>query len=143
MEDKEIELLTLTDEEGNEHELVIVDSVVANGTEYLAPAKSYTIGAWTTETITFTLDKVTEGVLSLGYDAVGSGSGAQQALFFDCVKIETVSDAEMAKTKLAEAIAAAQATVDAKAGVGEGIFLIPTTALDTYAAYGLGCLRRR
>ena len=36
MEDKEIELLTLTDEEGNEHELVIVDSLVANGTEYLA-----------------------------------------------------------------------------------------------------------
>ena len=36
MEDKEIEFLTLTDEEGNEHELVIVDSVVANGTEYLA-----------------------------------------------------------------------------------------------------------
>ncbi|MBQ2900045.1 MAG: DUF1292 domain-containing protein [Oscillospiraceae bacterium] len=36
MEDKEIELLTLTDEEGNEHELVIVDSLVVNGTEYLA-----------------------------------------------------------------------------------------------------------
>lgn len=112
----------------------LIGFIAEDGTEYLAPAKSYTIGAWTTETITFTLDKVTEGVLSLGYDAVGSGSGAQQALFFDCVKIETVSDAEMAKTKLAEAIAAAQATVDAKAGVGEGIFLIPTAAYDTYAA---------
>jgi len=112
----------------------LIGFIAEDGTEYLAPAKSYTIGAWTTEVVTFTLDKVTDGVLSLGYDATNAGSGAQQALFFDCVKIETVSDAEMAKIKLAEAIAAAQATVDAKAGVGEGIFLIPTTALDTYAA---------
>lgn len=112
----------------------LIGFIAEDGTEYLAPAKSYTIGAWTTEVVTFTLDKVTDGVLSLGYDATNAGSGAQQALFFDCVKIETVSDAEMAKTKLAEAIAAAQATVDAKVGVGEGIFLIPTTALDTYAA---------
>ncbi len=36
MEDKELEFLALTDEEGNEHELVIMDSVVVNGTEYLA-----------------------------------------------------------------------------------------------------------
>lgn len=112
----------------------LIGFIAEDGTEYLAPAKSYTIGAWTTEVVTFTLDKVTDGVLSLGYDATNAGSGAQQALFFDCVKIETVSDAEMAKTKLAEAIAAAQATVDAKVGVGEGVFLIPTTALDTYAA---------
>ena len=112
----------------------LIGFIAEDGTEYLAPAKSYTKGAWTTETITFTLDKVTEGVLSLGYDAVGSGSGSQQGLFFDCVKIETVSDVDLAKAELAKAIAAAQTTVDAKAGVGEGIFLIPTTALDTYAA---------
>ena len=36
MEEKEREFLTLTDEEGNQHELEIVDSIVVNGTEYLA-----------------------------------------------------------------------------------------------------------
>ena len=36
MEDKEYEILTLTDEEGNEHELLIVDSMTVNGIEYLA-----------------------------------------------------------------------------------------------------------
>jgi uncharacterized protein YrzB (UPF0473 family) len=36
MEDKECEIITLTDEEGNEHELLIVDKIVVNETEYLA-----------------------------------------------------------------------------------------------------------
>ena len=42
-------------------------------------------------------------------------------------------DAEIAKADFAAVIAAAQATVDAKAGVGEGLFLIPAAAFDTYA----------
>ena len=36
MEEKDCEFLTLTDEEGNEHELLIIDKIVVNGTEYLA-----------------------------------------------------------------------------------------------------------
>lgn len=112
----------------------LIGFIANDGTEYLAPAKSYTKGAWTTEVITFTLDEITEGVLSLGYDATNAGSGSQQALFFDCVKIESVSDVDLVKADLAAAIAAAQATVDAKANVGEGLFQIPTAALDTYAA---------
>ena len=36
MEDKECEMLTLTDEEGKEHELLIVDKIVVGETEYLA-----------------------------------------------------------------------------------------------------------
>lgn len=36
MNDNEREFLTLTDEEGNQHELEIVDKIVVNGTEYLA-----------------------------------------------------------------------------------------------------------
>ncbi len=112
----------------------LIGFIADNGTEYLAPAKAYASDAWTTEVITFSLNEVTNGVLTLGYTSSGDGGGANQHLFFDCVKIETVSDAEMAKTKLAEAIAAAQATVDAKTGVGDGVFMIPTAAYDTYAA---------
>ena len=36
MNENDREFLTLTDEEGNEHELEIVDKIVVNGTEYLA-----------------------------------------------------------------------------------------------------------
>ena len=36
MQDKECEMLTLTDEEGKEHELLIVDKIVVGETEYLA-----------------------------------------------------------------------------------------------------------
>lgn len=42
--------------------------------------------------------------------------------------------AEVAKADLVAAVAAAQATVDAKIGVGDGVFLIPTADFDTYAA---------
>ncbi|MBQ2293564.1 MAG: hypothetical protein II245_07830, partial [Bacteroidaceae bacterium] len=112
----------------------LIGFIAKDGTEYLAPAKAYTSNTWTSEVITFTLNEVTDGILTLGYTSPGGGGGANQHLFFDCVKIETASGAELAKLELAKAIAAAQATVDAKAGVGEGIFLIPTTALDTYAA---------
>ena len=36
MQDKECEMLTLTNEEGKEHELLIVDKIVVGETEYLA-----------------------------------------------------------------------------------------------------------
>lgn len=112
----------------------LIGFIAKDGTEYLAPAKAYTSNTWTSEVITFTLNEVTDGVLTLGYTSPGGGGGANQHLFFDCVKIETVSDVDLAKAELAKAIAAAQTTVDAKAGVGDGLFMIPTAAYDTYAA---------
>ena len=112
----------------------LIGFIADNGTEYLASAKAYPVNTWTTETITFTLDELTNGVLSLGYVSPGNGSGSNPHLFFDCVKIETVSDVDLAKAELAKAIAAAQTTVDAKAGVGDGVFMIPTAAYDTYVA---------
>ena len=112
----------------------LIGFIADNGTEYLAPAKAYTSNTWTSEVITFTLNEITDGILTLGYTSPGGGGGANQHLFFDCVKIETVSDVDLAKAELAKAIAAAQTTVDAKAGVGDGLFMIPTAAYDTYAA---------
>lgn len=112
----------------------LIGFIADNGTEYLAPAKAYPVNTWTNEVITFTLAEETTGVLSLGYDAPGAGSGANQHLFFDCVKIETVSPEFAAANVLAEAINAANATVLAKANVGEALFQKPVAALDAYAA---------
>lgn len=109
----------------------LIGFIAENGTEYLAPAKNYTQGAWTYEIVTFTLDEETNGVLSLGYDATNAGSGAQQALFFDCVKF--VADSYVPVANLKTAINVAEATVNA-ANVGEGIFQVPVSALETYNA---------
>lgn len=112
----------------------LIGFIAENGTEYLAKTVSYASDEWTNEVITFTLDEVTNGVFSIGYTAPNAGGVSNHHLFVDCVKIETVSDVDLAKAELAKAIAAAQATVDAKANVGDGLFMIPTAAYDTYAA---------
>lgn len=111
----------------------LIGFIAENGTEYLAPAKVYTQGAWTYEIVTFTLDEETNGVLSLGYTATNAGSGAQQALFFDCVKF--VADSYIPVAALKTAISAAEANANAKfANVGEALFQIPTSAYETYVA---------
>ena len=112
----------------------LVGFIADDGTEYLADAKSYASDKWSTITVSFTLKQQTNGVISLGYDAPGSGSGANQHLFYDRVEIKAISDAELAKVELAQVIADANAVVEAKAGVGEGLFLIPNAAYDIYVA---------
>jgi len=109
----------------------LIGFIAENGTEYLAPAKNYTQGAWTYEIVTFTLDEETNGVLSLGYDATNSGSGAQQALFIDGVQF--VADSYIPVANLKTAISAAQATVNSTS-VGEAFLQVPVSALDTYNA---------
>lgn len=112
----------------------LIGFIADNGTEYLAPAKAYAVNAWTVETITFTLTETTTGKLSLGYDAPNSGSGANQHLFFDKVEIMAVTETDLARADLDAVIATAQATVDAKAGVGAGLFMYSEEAYNTYAA---------
>lgn len=109
----------------------LIGFIAENGTEYLASAKNYTQGAWTYEIVTFTLDAETSGVLSLGYDATNAGSGAQQALFFDCVKF--VADSYIPVANLKTAISAAEAKANA-ASVGEALFQTTVAAYDTYVA---------
>lgn len=112
----------------------LIGFIADNGTEYLAPAKAYAVNAWTVETITFTLTETTTGKLSLGYDAPNSGSGANQHLFFDKVEIMAVTETDLARADLDAVIATAQATVDAKAGVGAGLFMYSEEVYNTYAA---------
>ncbi len=113
----------------------LIGFIADNGTEYLASAKAYAVDAWTVETVTFTLTEATTGKLSLGYTAPGSGSGANQHLFFDKVEIlyEDLS-ADDVRGVLNAALTTAQATVDAKANVGAGLFMYSEEAYNTYAA---------
>ena len=112
----------------------LIGFIADNGTEYLAPAKAYAVNTWTVENIKFTLTETTTGKLSLGYAAPGSGSGANQHLFFDKVEIMVVTEADLARIDLNAALVSAQATVSAKVGVGTGVFMYSEEAYNTYAA---------
>ncbi|MBQ2435435.1 MAG: hypothetical protein II269_04825, partial [Bacteroidaceae bacterium] len=112
----------------------LIGFIADNGTEYLAPAKAYAVDTWTVENIKFTLAETTTGKLSLGYAAPNAGSGGNQHLFFDKVEIMAVTETDLARIDLNAALVTAQATVDAKAGVGAGIFMYSEEVYNTYAA---------
>ena len=113
----------------------LIGFIADNGAEYLAAAKAYPVGTWTVENIKFTLTEATTGKLTLGYTSAGSGSAANQHLFFDKVEIlyEDLS-ADDVRGVLNAALVSAQATVDAKVGVGAGVFMYSEEAYNTYAA---------
>lgn len=112
----------------------LIGFIADNGTEYLAAAKAYPVDTWTVENIKFTLTETTTGKLSLGYVAPNTGSGGNQHLFFDKVEIMAVTETDLARIDLNAALVTAQATVDAKAGVGAGLFMYSEEAYNTYAA---------
>ncbi|MBQ8968432.1 MAG: hypothetical protein IJ064_01680 [Bacteroidaceae bacterium] len=112
----------------------LIGFIAEDGTEYLAPAKAYPVDTWTNEVITFSLNEKTTGYLTLGYQGQDVGSGSAQHLFIDAIKIETATNAEVVRAELIAALAAPTATVEAHAGVGTGLFMIPEAAYDTFAA---------
>lgn len=112
----------------------LIGFIADNGTEYLAAAKTYPVDTWTVENIKFTLTETTTGKLTLGYISAGSGSGANQHLFFDKVEVLAVTETDLARVDLNAALVTAQAVVDAKAGVGAGLFMYSEEAYNTYAA---------
>lgn len=110
----------------------LIGFIAGDGTEYLAPAKAYPVGQWTDEVITFTLSEPTTGLISLGYQGQNVGSGSAQHLFIDRVDIKSVTDVDIVRAELEQAIAVANATIEARKGVGEGLFAIPESALEAY-----------
>lgn len=112
----------------------LIGFIADNGTEYLAPKKAYPVNTWTVETITFTLEDATSGKLSLGYTAPNSGTSANLHLFIDKVEILAVTETDLARADLKAALVSAQATVDAKANVGAGLFMYSEEVYNAYAA---------
>lgn len=117
----------------------------AEGTEYLAEAKAYPVNAWTYETITFDLDELTDGQITLGYDGQNVGSAAAQHLFFDKMDIQSFATDEerdayiatlpllAAKATLYNSAAVAAAMHSKNTNVGEGLFQTPESAAEPLA----------
>lgn len=110
----------------------LIGFIAEDDTEYLAKTTKYPVGEWTTETVSFTLDKKTFGKLSLGLQN-GSGSGAAPHLFIDCISIKTIAPTVALHKELADLLVDAQATVEAKANVGDELFQKPEAAFDAFA----------
>lgn len=104
--------------------------VAEGGVEYLAGAKAYPIGEWTTEEISFTLDKETNGEISLGYASKNVGSSNAQHLFVHDVVIESITAADVSRQDLKKELDIANALLENTDKVGEGLFLAPQSAWD-------------
>lgn len=57
--------------------------IAEDGTEFLAETLKFPVGSWQNETIKFRLEEETSGVISIGYQASGAGSGSMPHLFID------------------------------------------------------------
>ncbi len=73
--------------------------VTDGGTSYYGSTTSFTVGSWTTETVTFTLTAETSGTFSVGYVDGGNKSDTSPRLFISGVKLEkyTYTDEALAK----------------------------------------------
>ncbi len=57
--------------------------IADSGEEYLAETKTFPVGKWTNETIKFSLDDETPGLITIGYVAANAGSASMPHLFID------------------------------------------------------------
>lgn len=111
----------------------LIGFVTEDGTEYLTAAKVYEAGAWTTEIINFTLDKTTNGYFTLGYTSPNSGSSANQHLFIDEIKVETVPDEDLLRVKLETLINDANTALEDDDNVGTNLFQTSEEAYNAFA----------
>lgn len=78
----------------------LIGFIESSGTEHLATATTYSVGTWTYEFVTFTLEQETTGNISLGYAAANAGSGAMPHLFVSAISLfEGEVDAEAYETE--------------------------------------------
>ena len=84
---------------------------------------------WSTLSVPFTLDAATKPSIVITLNAAGQ---RRSDFFLDNVRLVKVSEAELALMALNAALEPANATVAAKANVGDDLFQIPTAAFDTY-----------
>jgi hypothetical protein len=85
---------------------------------------------WEYRYVAFESDGETPVAITLGGEAAASH---QWMSFTQPTLLTTADNAGVAKEELKAAIDAANATIEARTGVGEGLFLIPQTAVDAYS----------
>ncbi|MCR5819904.1 MAG: hypothetical protein K6F94_02995 [Bacteroidaceae bacterium] len=84
--------------------------ISADGDEYLATTTSFPVGEWKEETIRFTLDEETAGVISIGYTAANAGSGSMPHLWIDefLLKFSGVTEIKPSLIALQSAVRSAE-----------------------------------
>ncbi len=114
-------------------------------TSYYADNKTYEVGVWTRENVTFQVEAAADGVISLGYKATNAGNASQQHLFYDGVFMKVFETAEARNAYIKEladadaADAAANNLIVARKNalaaletlsVGEGLFQYSQEAIN-------------
>ena len=84
--------------------------ISADGDEYLAQTTSFPVGEWKEETIRFTLEEETAGVISIGYQAANAGSGSMPHLWIDefLLKFSGVTEIKPSLIALQSAVRSAE-----------------------------------
>ena len=107
----------------------------SEGEEYLADAKSYPVGEWTEEVVSFAIEEETEGNVSVGLVSQNVGNAASMHLFIDKVTITPVSEKDAAIMELDAAIAEANDQIEAsRPNIGEELFFVSQEAIDALQA---------
>ena len=87
----------------------LIGFIANDSTEYVAEASAYTVGAWTNEVVTFSVEEETTGKFSLGLTQTNVGSGSAPHLFIGALTLEYKSLLDGAIEALEAEIAAAEA----------------------------------
>ena len=94
---------------------------------YYGSTKSFAIGKWKTEVVSFELEETTNGKISVGYKSPNYGSGSCPMLFVDNVKLEAITKVDKAKAELKSLIA--EFTVP-EYNVGDDAFQYPKSGIQ-------------
>lgn len=106
--------------------------VPASGTSVKSTVKSYSVGKWTLDKITFTLTKTTTGQIRFGMKATEGGSVNSAKLVVDYVQL-VGEDMAVDKTELLATIATANSLYADGSGVGAQELLAAITAAQAVA----------
>lgn len=106
--------------------------VPASGTSVKSTVKSYSVGKWTLDKITFTLTKTTTGQIRFGMKATEGGSANSAKLVVDYVQL-VGEDMAVDKTELLATIATANSLYADGSGVGAQELLAAITAAQAVA----------
>ena len=87
----------------------LIGFIDGNGGEHFGTTKSFPVGEWATESVTFTLTSSATGKFSLGVTAQNVGSSSAQHLFLDNLKLTWTDPLSGSKADLQNEIEAAEA----------------------------------
>ncbi len=82
----------------------LIGFIENDGTEHLSQTKTFPVGKWTKDEVTFTLDEDTPGYFSLGYTSPNVGSGQMPHFFTDGISLVYVGEIDPSSFALRAAV---------------------------------------